>query len=114
MSDAITVTPAFDFRAIRFTRSSSGHIQSPWWSYNWKEFNPSGPYQCGSHFHGLRAQSVAAFASALGIQERHVVVSVRENPIDGQLEWRCGTSYPIELPKPKQLVRSNDPLAIDI
>lgn len=102
MSDAIAVVPQCDFADIRFTRSPSGHIHSAWWSYDWKKYNPSGPYQIGSHFHSLRASSISAFAYALGIQERDVMVSVRENPVDGQLEWRCGTSRPVELRQPKR------------
>ncbi len=101
MTSAITVTPAFDFAGLQFTRSKTGHVQSMWWSYDWKRYNPSGPYQIGSHFHGLRAQSIAAFASTLGVPENEVLVSVRDNPHDGQLEWRCGSAHPVPLLKVK-------------
>lgn len=96
-----SVTPNADFSDIRFSRSATGHVHSAWWSYDWNKYNPDGPYQIGSHFHGLRESSISAFAYALGIQDRNVMVSVRTNPIDGALEWRCGTSFPIELPKPR-------------
>lgn len=99
MSDIVSVAPQSDFSAIAFTRSASGHVQSPWWSYDWKRYNPDGPYQIGSHFHDLRTRSISAFAHALGLREFDIMVSVRENPIDGQLEWRCGTARPVQLPK---------------
>lgn len=101
MTDAITVVPQFDFAGLQFTHSPSGHLQSFWWGYDCKKYNPRGPYQIGSHFHALRERSISAFASALGISERDVMVSVRENPIDGALEWRCGSAHPVQLPKVK-------------
>lgn len=97
--EVVEVAPGERFAGLGFTRSKSGHIHSPWWSYYWKKYNPHGPYQWGSHFHSLKDASVSAFSSALGVDPYYVVVSVRTNPIDGQLEWRCGTAHPHDLPK---------------
>lgn len=101
MTNALSVRPDDTFADIRFTRSASGHVQSAWWSYNWRFYNPDGPYVGGSHFHMLRQRSIDAFCAALGVKERDVLVSVRTNPIDGEIEWRCGTAKPVQLPVPK-------------
>ena len=94
-----SVTPASDFAAMQFSRSKSGHIHSPWWSFEWRTYDKQGPYTPGSYFHYLRVQSMNAFASALGLQERDVICSQRENNVTGELEWRIGTIHPCELPK---------------
>ena len=93
-----SVAPSFDFRGVMMTRSKTGHVHSFWWSYDWRAYNLSGPYVYGSHFHGLRDASVRAFAEALKIDPYYVVVSVRTNPVDWQLEWRCGSAHPVEIP----------------
>lgn len=116
MSSSIIVRPDSPI-LVQFTRSATGHVQSCWWSYPWKDYNPDGPYAIGSHFHALRAQSISAFASALGIREDRVIVSERKSPIDDQLEWRCGTAGPVELPKiqlPKLKPHRDETAAIDI
>jgi hypothetical protein len=105
MTDIVPVTPDTPLSeftdTIQFSCSATGHIHSCWWSYDWKRYNPGGPYVVGSHFHMLRCNSISAFALALGIPQSEVMVTVRKNPIDGEHEWRCGTQHPCELPKPK-------------
>lgn len=95
------VTPDDDFSGIQFSRSKSGHIHSPWWTYRWRDYDKVSPYTIGSFFHGLRSRSQFAFACALGLKESDVICSQRENAETGELEWRIGTIHPCALPKPR-------------
>lgn len=116
MTEIVPVSPDSPFPAMQFTRSASGHVHSCWWSYDWKRYNPDGLYVCNSHFHQLRAQSISAFAYALELHERNVMVSVRENPITGDTEWRCSTQFPVKLPvrKPNPQLSVSSLTAIDV
>lgn len=111
----VSVTPQGDFAAMQFSRSKTGHVHSPWWSYNWRKYDkgPS-PYIAGSYFHHLRSRSMSAFAYALGLRERDVFCSQRENAQTSELEWRIGTINPCELPKPKKPKLNTGLPAIDI
>lgn len=88
------VTPTSDFTGIRFSRSKTGHVHSPWFTYNWRKYDPVSPYTPGSYFHWLKEQSMDAFASALGLQKEDTICSQRENPKTMELEWRIGTIQP--------------------
>lgn len=108
------VTPDFDFTGIRFTRSKTGHVHSPWWSYDWRKYNDHSPYTIGSHFHWLRERSMDAFASTLGLQHEDVICSQRENQQTMELEWRIGTIHPHRAHLPPGPMKLNAGEAIDI
>lgn len=115
MSDALSVRPSDDFSDLRLELTVNGHVVSPWFSFDCGD-KADTPYQIGSRYHAIRAMAVAAFAHALNIQERDVIVTEQKDLSTPTIElrWRLGTARPMELPKAKQIKKPADPLAIDI
>lgn len=110
MNAPIILTRAPDAPQMRFSRSSTGHVHSCWFS-----FNPVGPSLCDydSNYHRIMAQAKSAFASVLDIPESEVIVSVLPSGAEVmENQFRLGTKNPVQLPQKITKLRDSD--AIDV
>lgn len=116
MSEEKLIPRVPDFSDITLTQSVTQHVHSAWFTYDWKKYNPDPHCTIGSHFHWVRERSVAAFAAAIGISTNEVMVTERKDPATGELQWRCGSKYPVRLlvPTPKRIEPTGERPAIDI
>lgn len=94
-----------DMAGIKFTRGPKGHVYSPWFTYEY-----AGDLKAGQTFYGFNNRTAqimnaarSAFSSVLGINVEHVVLTEMPSRGGTEIQWRLGTMYPCELPKPPSL-----------
>lgn len=118
MSDVIPYSRDTDLSGLRLTQGRSGHVHSPFFTFDWETEWIKHPADCRSRYHSIIAQSKSAFTALLGIQENDVLVTERTDERTGERWWRLGTKNPTPLPKPRIETKSNKlqagPPAIDI
>jgi hypothetical protein len=108
MSDIVPVS-AFDpnnrdFSEIHFTQSKTGHVHSPWLTFDYKEsLRSSRPfYGFNNHTAHVMRASASAFAEALGIDARDTILTQREEPSEiFGFYWRVSSAMPCKLPERK-------------
>lgn len=96
-----------DLRGIRFTQSVTGHVHSPWFTYDYSgDLNSDGQINYGyGQWARVIDASKSAFASVLGINGspgRDVIVTEREDHDKRTMKvekmWRLSTKNPCKLP----------------
>lgn len=100
---AIPVTECPDFTGIQLSRSKTGHIHSPFFTFPYDKirgFRKDEPYYGGAKYQYITGAAKSAFAALLGIGEHEVMVTEMKQP-DGECWWRLGTQHPCELPRRK-------------
>jgi len=96
---AITLTAAPDFTGLRLTRNAAGYVHSPWFTFEWREGRPGEEaYDLGGKYHVIQHQAKAAFAAAIGLQPRQILVTESRTICPGEIWWRLGTAVPVPDP----------------
>lgn len=97
------VTAGRDFSGVTLKQLPSGHIQTPWFSFDVDRM--SAPAMIGSRWHAIIEQSKRAFARVLEMDEDRavyqgdVIVAQRRDDENLCYWWRLTTSRPQRLPE---------------
>ncbi len=110
MSDItpIPFSPAkTDMAAMHFTQSKTGHVHSPWFTFDWMREAGAGQPVHGwfnSRTSNIVNAARAAFAGVLGVDVDATIATVMppapgaDNP--HETKWRVSTQHPCALPNP--------------
>lgn len=111
-----------DLRSIKFEQSESGHVHSPWFTYDHSLEMKDGKMVYGfgyGKFPHIIAAAKSAFAAIFGMNTEDVVVTQKPDFSSSSFEsqWRLSTPFPVrklEIKKPmKPAVDGDDVIDVE-
>lgn len=108
MDKMIPYDPKTDLRELRFNQSPTGHVHSPWFTYDYTGDLVAGRMTYGwgyGRYAAVMHCAKTSFAALLDMPEREVIVTELPPKPDGPsglITWRLSTTKPHQLPAPRR------------